>query len=190
MLTSALNARATLTVPVSGHPVDAVNLKDPRLGLYDQIGQFIDKHGVTKGRVHLQLASREQHASLTVNEYETWLMHHDLAEVLRFLGEGRLHAGFSPHPVEKTEEARIVSKRGEKRIEAEGGFTAKASRDTKLETSDRLVALAEDGVSLGDVDEDQSRAVAVELVSAVGLLDRMLILAEDGECLGAHVEGA
>jgi len=96
-------ARATLTVPVSGHPVDAVNLKDPRLGLYDQIGEFIDKHGVTKGRVHLQLPSLEQHASLTVNEYETWLMHHDLADVLRnplrFAAERARHAWNDPRAI-------------------------------------------------------------------------------------------
>lgn len=96
-------ARGTLTVPVSGHPVDAVNLKDPRLGLYGQIGDFIDRHGVTKGRVRLQLAPDEQNASLTVNEYETWLMHHDLAEVLRnplrFAAERARHAWNDPRAI-------------------------------------------------------------------------------------------
>lgn len=96
-------ASATLTVPVSTHPVDAVNLKDPRLGLYEQIGEFIDRHGVTKGRVHLQLAPREQCASLTVNEYETWLMHHDLADVLRnplrFAAERARHAWHDPRAI-------------------------------------------------------------------------------------------
>ena len=96
-------ARATLDVPVSGHPVDAVNLKDPRLGLYAQIGEFIDRHGVTKGRVRLELASPEQYASLTVNEYETWLMHHDLAEVLRnpfkFAAERARHAWNDPRAI-------------------------------------------------------------------------------------------
>jgi thiamine phosphate synthase YjbQ (UPF0047 family) len=96
-------ARGSLSVPVSGHPVDAVNLKDPRLGLYDQIGEFIDRHGVTKGRVRLELASPEQYASLTVNEYETWLMHHDLAEVLRnplrFAAERARHAWNDPRAI-------------------------------------------------------------------------------------------
>jgi thiamine phosphate synthase YjbQ (UPF0047 family) len=96
-------ARGTLSVPVSGHAVDAVNLKDPRLGLYEQIGEFIDRHGVTKGRVRLELASREQYASLTVNEYETWLMHHDLAEVLqnplRFAAERARHAWNDPRAI-------------------------------------------------------------------------------------------
>jgi thiamine phosphate synthase YjbQ (UPF0047 family) len=96
-------ARATLTVPVSAHPVDAVNLKNPRLGLYSQIGEFIEKHGVTKGRVRLELGSREQYASLTVNEYETWLMQHDLADVLRnplrFAAERARHAWNDPRAI-------------------------------------------------------------------------------------------
>ena len=36
-----------------------------------------------KGRIDLALAPNERHAGLTVNEYETLLMRHDLAEVLR-----------------------------------------------------------------------------------------------------------
>jgi thiamine phosphate synthase YjbQ (UPF0047 family) len=96
-------ARATLTVPVSSHPVDAINLKDPRLGLYDRIGELIDRQGVTKGRVRLELGGHEQYASLTVNEYETWLMHHDLAEVLRnpfkFAAERARHAWNDPRAI-------------------------------------------------------------------------------------------
>ena len=76
-------ARTTLRVPVSPHPIDAVNLKDARFGLYDQVADLIKQHGVTKGRVRLELGHGEQFASLTVNEYETLLMQHDLAEVLR-----------------------------------------------------------------------------------------------------------
>ncbi|HXE80029.1 MAG TPA: hypothetical protein VNK41_04710 [Vicinamibacterales bacterium] len=76
-------ARMRVEVPVSAHPIDAINLKEPRLGLYDQIGEFIERHGVGKGRIRLELPPREQHVSLTVNEYETLLMKHDLAEVLR-----------------------------------------------------------------------------------------------------------
>ena len=96
-------ARGTLDVPVSPHAVDAVNLKDPKLGLYEQIGEFIARHGVTKGRVRLELAAPEQYASLTVNEYETWLMHHDLAEVLqnplRFAAERARHAWNDPKAI-------------------------------------------------------------------------------------------
>jgi hypothetical protein len=76
-------ARARLTVPVSGHPVDSVNLKDPRLGVYERLESLVARYGVTKGRIQVTLPSRERHAGLTVNEYETLLMRHDLAEVLR-----------------------------------------------------------------------------------------------------------
>jgi thiamine phosphate synthase YjbQ (UPF0047 family) len=76
-------ARTTLDVPVSRHPIEAVNLKDPALGLDDRLKELIREHGVTKGRVRLELAPDERDASLTINEYETLLMQHDLAEVLR-----------------------------------------------------------------------------------------------------------
>ena len=93
-------ARTTLRIPVSSHPINAVNLKDPRLGLYAQLADFIDRHDVMKGRVRLELASGEQYASLTVNEYETCLMQHDLAEVLRnplrFAAEKARHAWNDP----------------------------------------------------------------------------------------------
>jgi hypothetical protein len=96
-------ARATVRVPVSGHPIDAVNLKDAHFGLYDQLADLIASHGVTKGRVRMALASGEQGASLTVNEYETLLMQHDLAEVLRnpvkFAAEKARHAWNDPRAV-------------------------------------------------------------------------------------------
>jgi hypothetical protein len=97
-------AKTTLHVPVSKtHPVDAVNLKDARLGLYDQLDDLIMKHGVEKGRVRLRLGSGEQFASLTVNEYETLLMRYDLAEVLRnplrFAAQKAKHAWDDPRAV-------------------------------------------------------------------------------------------
>ena len=75
--------RVRIGVPVSDHPVDSVNLKDPKLGIYDQLVSLVSQHGVTSGRVRLELAGGERQAGLTVNEYETLLMRHDLAEVLR-----------------------------------------------------------------------------------------------------------
>jgi len=96
-------ARTTLRVPVSTHPIDAVNLKESRLGLYEQLTDFIGRHDVAKGRVRLELASGEQFASLTINEYETLLMRHDLAEVLsnplRFATERARHAWNDPRTV-------------------------------------------------------------------------------------------
>jgi hypothetical protein len=75
--------RLHIPVPVSDHPVDSVNLKDPRLGIYDQIVGLLQAHGITNGRVRLELPRGERQAGLTVNEYETLLMRHDLADVLR-----------------------------------------------------------------------------------------------------------
>jgi hypothetical protein len=72
-----------VSVPVSDHPVDSINLKDPRLGIYEQLVELVSTHGVTSGRVRLELAGGERQAGLTVNEYETLLMRHDLAHVLR-----------------------------------------------------------------------------------------------------------
>ncbi len=99
----AVVGRTTLHVPVSSHPINAVNLKDPRLGLYDQIADLVAKHELAKGRVRLELGSGEHYASLTVNEYETLLMQHDLAEVLsnplRFAAEKARHAWNDPRAV-------------------------------------------------------------------------------------------
>lgn len=96
-------ARVTIDVPVSGHAIDAVNLRESRIGLFDQVSELIRAHGVTKGRVRLELATSEQFASLTVNEYETLLMKHDLAEVLqnplRFAAEKVRHAWKDPRAV-------------------------------------------------------------------------------------------
>ena len=96
-------ARMTLHVPVSSHPIEAVNLRDPKLGLGDQLKELIREHGVTKGRVRLELARAERDASLTINEYETLLMQHDLQEVLRnplkFAAQKARHAWSDPRAV-------------------------------------------------------------------------------------------
>jgi thiamine phosphate synthase YjbQ (UPF0047 family) len=76
-------ARVRLSVPVSTHPLDSVSLKDPRLGLYPMLQELIDRHGITKGRIRLALGPGEDQAALTINEYETLLMRHDLVDVLR-----------------------------------------------------------------------------------------------------------
>lgn len=76
-------SRIRIPVPMSDHPVDSINLKDPRLGIYDAIVELVKSQGVTSGRVRLELARGERQAGLTVNEYETLLMRHDLAVVLR-----------------------------------------------------------------------------------------------------------
>ena len=73
----------SLPVPVSGHPIDSVNLRDERLGLFGKLREIVRHVGVRHGRIDLSLASDERNAGLTVNEYETLLMQHDLREVLR-----------------------------------------------------------------------------------------------------------
>jgi thiamine phosphate synthase YjbQ (UPF0047 family) len=96
-------ARLRLDVPVSNHPVDSVNLKDPKLGIYDQIVSMVKEQGVTSGRVRLELGGAERQAGLTVNEYETLLMRNDLADVLRnpfrFAAEKGRHMWASPRSI-------------------------------------------------------------------------------------------
>jgi thiamine phosphate synthase YjbQ (UPF0047 family) len=96
-------AQARVVVPVSGHSVESVNLKDPHLGVYEQCAELLAQHGVTKGRIRLSLAPGEKHAGLTVNEYETLLMRHDLSEVLRdplrFMAEKAGHMLGNPRAI-------------------------------------------------------------------------------------------
>lgn len=96
-------ARAEVTVPVSGHPIDSINLRAPELGLASRIADLAHQHGVTKGCVRLELATTERQAALTVNEYETLLMQHDLRDVLRdplrFLAEKGRHAFEDPRAI-------------------------------------------------------------------------------------------
>ncbi len=76
-------ARASIGVPVSKHPVDSINLADPRLGLLESANDLLKTHGLRHGRLDLVIDPSERNVGLTVNEYETLLMQNDLAEVLR-----------------------------------------------------------------------------------------------------------
>jgi thiamine phosphate synthase YjbQ (UPF0047 family) len=95
--------RMRLEIPVSTHAIDSVNLKDPRLGIYDQLVSFVKEAGLGTGRLRISLDPTERHSALTVNEYETLLMKHDLAEVLRnplrFVAEKSRHALANPRAV-------------------------------------------------------------------------------------------
>ena len=92
-----------IEVPVSAHPIDSINLKDRRLGVYEQLSEFVTKAGIGKGRLRIMLDPSERHSALTVNEFETLLMRHDLAEVLRnpmrFFAEKAGHAWANPRAV-------------------------------------------------------------------------------------------
>ena len=98
-------ARDRVEVPMSTHPVDSVNLKDPGFGIYARCQELIDRHDVAKGRIQITLAPGEDQAGLTVNEYETLLMRHDLAEVirnpLRFMAEKSRHLLADPRAIPK-----------------------------------------------------------------------------------------
>ncbi len=72
-----------LAIPVSNHPIDSINLRDDRLGLFEQLHDLLKHYEIVKGRVDIALEPEEEHAGLTVNEFETLLMQHDLVDVLR-----------------------------------------------------------------------------------------------------------
>src|SRR5581483_95384 len=76
-------AHASVTIPMSKHPIDSVNLADPRFGIIDQCNDLLARCCLARGRVDLMIEPSEPNAGLTVNEYETLLMTHDLVEVLR-----------------------------------------------------------------------------------------------------------
>ena len=75
--------RETIAVPVSRHPIDSVNLADARTGFMNRVDQLLAASGIEKGRVDITLEPAQRNAGLTVNEYETLLMTHDLVDVLK-----------------------------------------------------------------------------------------------------------
>ncbi len=76
-------ASVALEVPVSRHSIDSINLADERYGVADALQRLCHDHPVEFGRLDIALERDEDSAAVTVNEYETLLMRHDLAEVLR-----------------------------------------------------------------------------------------------------------
>jgi thiamine phosphate synthase YjbQ (UPF0047 family) len=81
----------SVDVPVSQHPIDSINLRDSRLGYLEKINQLLNYYEIENGRIDISLDHAERNAGITVNEYETLLMTHDLVEILRnplkFMGE-------------------------------------------------------------------------------------------------------
>lgn len=92
-----------LEVPMSRHSIDSINLRDPGLGLLESIREEIDRLGIRQGRIDISLDGEESHVGLTVNEYETFLMRHDLLEVLRnplgFMAEKGRHMLSDPRSI-------------------------------------------------------------------------------------------
>ena len=75
--------RGRVAIPVeNGHAIDSFNLKDARYGLFDKLEDWSRQYGVDKGCIDIRLAPEEDHAGMTVNEYETLLMRNDLPEAL------------------------------------------------------------------------------------------------------------
>lgn len=70
-------------IPVSSHHIDSINLREERVGFLAWLRELVERHELTKGRIEISLDAAEKHSGLTVNEYETLLMRHDLIEVLR-----------------------------------------------------------------------------------------------------------
>jgi thiamine phosphate synthase YjbQ (UPF0047 family) len=80
--TERVVARVRLEIPVSHHAIDSVDLYSPGSELRLLVEELLRVHPVETGRIDIRLDSGEQGAALTVNEFETLLMRHDLAEVL------------------------------------------------------------------------------------------------------------
>ena len=76
-------ARSEIPVPSSPHAIDALNLRDPALGFIGTLEEMVARHEVAFGRFDVSLADDEEHAGLTVNEYEPLLMNYDLGDALR-----------------------------------------------------------------------------------------------------------
>lgn len=75
--------RGRVAIPVeNGHAIDSFNLKDARYGLFDKLEDWSRQYGVDRGCIDIRLAPEEDHAGMTVNEYETLLMRNDLPEAL------------------------------------------------------------------------------------------------------------
>ena len=81
----------SVDVPVSKHPIDSINLRDAKLGYLEKVNQLLNRYEIENGRIDISLDPVEKNAGITVNEYETLLMTHDLVEILKnplkFMGE-------------------------------------------------------------------------------------------------------
>ncbi|MFQ5637377.1 MAG: hypothetical protein ACE5IR_05225 [bacterium] len=75
--------KESIAVPVSKHPIDSINLKDSRQDFFEQLNELVYKFDVQYGKIDIVLPAEEKQAGLTVNEFETLLMKHDLVDILR-----------------------------------------------------------------------------------------------------------
>ncbi len=75
--------RFSIEAPVPDEHVGSVDLKCEEVGLFEQAKDLIRRRGIEKGWIEFELDPKQLGAGLTVNEYETLLMQHDLASVLK-----------------------------------------------------------------------------------------------------------
>jgi thiamine phosphate synthase YjbQ (UPF0047 family) len=165
--------RVELGIPVSQHPIDSVSLKTSELGVFDEIDELIRQHQVRYGRVDIQLVPEERHAGLTVNEYETLLMRHDLVEVLknplRFMAEKGKHVLSNPRAVP----GKVLNYAKYDLVQIVNEFVdATGLNETLLE---RII--------------DKFLAVPAERALRMKRSVSLLIASEDGDNVGSVVEG-
>ena len=72
-----------MTIPVSKHPIDSVNLADPRIGLIEQVNELLAQRRSSAAASTWRSSRASGNVGLTVNEYETLLMQNDLVDVLK-----------------------------------------------------------------------------------------------------------
>lgn len=63
--------------------IDTIDLRDRSSGIFEEIAEWVRRHGIERGRLDLALDDETVAAGLTVNEHETLLMRYDVADVLR-----------------------------------------------------------------------------------------------------------
>jgi hypothetical protein len=72
-----------VNIAISQHPIDSINLRDPKLGYLDKLNEILHTYEIENGRIDISLDPTERFAGLTVNEYETLLMTYDLVQILK-----------------------------------------------------------------------------------------------------------
>ena len=75
--------RFSIEAPVGDGHIASVDLTCNELGLFEQARDLVRRHGIKSGWIEFALDPKQLGAGLTVNEYETLLMEHDLASVLK-----------------------------------------------------------------------------------------------------------
>jgi hypothetical protein len=76
-------ASDSVTVTAPDDPFDTMDLSDPRFDIIARADEMLKRAGVEHARVDVSLGPGERGAALTVNEYETLLMRHDVIDALR-----------------------------------------------------------------------------------------------------------